>query len=40
MSDEILVMRAGEVVEQAHAAVLIEHPADTYTKALLDAVPA
>ena len=40
MADDILVMRGGEVVEQAPAADLIEQPADGYTKALLAAVPA
>ena len=39
MADDILVMRGGEVVEQAPAADLIERPTDDYTKALLDAVP-
>ena len=40
MADDILVMRDGEVVERAAAADLIRQPADGYTKALLDAVPA
>lgn len=34
---DIIVMKAGKIVEAAPADVLFEHPQDTYTKALLDA---
>ncbi|PYM07415.1 MAG: microcin ABC transporter ATP-binding protein [Candidatus Rokuibacteriota bacterium] len=37
LSDEILVMRAGRVVEHGPAARIFDHPQDPYTKALLAA---
>ncbi|AUH35465.1 ABC transporter ATP-binding protein [Paracoccus tegillarcae] len=37
MSHQIMVMRAGEVVEQGSAAAVFDAPRDDYTRALLDA---
>jgi peptide/nickel transport system ATP-binding protein len=39
ISDEVLVMQQGDVVEQAHAETLLAHPQQDYTKRLLGAVP-
>jgi peptide/nickel transport system ATP-binding protein len=39
MSDEVLVMKDGEVVERADAAQLLAHPREEYTKRLIGAVP-
>ncbi|NVP72871.1 ABC transporter ATP-binding protein, partial [Vibrio cholerae O1 biovar El Tor] len=39
MSDDILVMRQGEVVEYGSADDVFEHPQHEYTRELLDAVP-
>ena len=39
MCDEILVMYAGEIVEQAPRAVLFENPLHPYTKALIASAP-
>ena len=38
MSDRIVVMKDGHVVETAPAEELISHPKDAYTKALLEAI--
>ncbi|MDB6181603.1 ABC transporter ATP-binding protein [Paracoccus fistulariae] len=37
MSHKIMVMRAGEVIEQGTAEQIYDHPRDPYTRALLDA---
>ncbi|MBI3304239.1 MAG: hypothetical protein HYZ72_19415 [Deltaproteobacteria bacterium] len=37
LSDEIVVMRAGRIVEQGPAAEIFEHPQHSYTKALMAA---
>ncbi|MFC3147310.1 ABC transporter ATP-binding protein [Piscinibacterium candidicorallinum] len=39
ISDEVLVMKDGEVVEQADAATILERPQQDYTKRLLGAIP-
>ena len=39
ISDEVLVMKDGEVVEQASAAEILAAPKQEYTKRLLGAVP-
>jgi peptide/nickel transport system ATP-binding protein len=39
ISDEVLVMKDGEVVEQASAAEILRSPQQEYTKRLLGAVP-
>ena len=39
MADEVLVMYAGQVVEQAPAPELFDHPEHPYTEALLAALP-
>ncbi|MGK6314179.1 ABC transporter ATP-binding protein [Neorhizobium sp. DT-125] len=39
IADRIVVMQAGRIVEQAHAAELFETPRADYTRRLLDAVP-
>ncbi len=39
MADEVLVMKDGDVVEQASVAEILEHPREDYTKRLLGAVP-
>ena len=39
ISDEVLVMQQGDVVEQAHAETLLANPQQDYTKRLLGAVP-
>jgi oligopeptide transport system ATP-binding protein len=39
ISDRIAVMRDGKIVEQGTADEVCEHPSDTYTKKLLEAVP-
>ena len=39
IADEVLVMRAGRVVEQAPAEELFTRPGDEYTRALLEAIP-
>ena len=40
LADDIAVMRQGRIVEQAPAEELVTAPSHTYTRALLDAVPA
>ena len=39
MADEVLVMKDGEVVEQAGAAELLAQPQQDYTRRLLGAIP-
>ena len=39
ISDEVLVMKDGEVVEQASAAQILAAPAQDYTRRLLAAIP-
>ncbi len=39
MADRVLVMYAGQIIEQAPAAELFRHPCHPYTQALLDTVP-
>lgn len=39
MADRVLVMYAGQIIEQAPSGVLFGHPAHPYTSALLDTVP-
>ena len=39
ISDTVLVMRQGEIVEQGGVDELYTHPQHPYTRALIDAVP-
>jgi peptide/nickel transport system ATP-binding protein len=39
MADEVLVMKDGDVVEQASVEQILDHPREEYTKRLLAAVP-
>jgi peptide/nickel transport system ATP-binding protein len=39
MADEVIVMKDGEVVEQADVEQILEHPRQEYTRRLLDAIP-
>ena len=39
MADEVLVMKDGEVVEQASVQQILEAPREEYTKRLLGAIP-
>ncbi|KPF70211.1 hypothetical protein IP84_00060 [beta proteobacterium AAP99] len=39
ISGEVLVLKDGEVVEQADAATILERPQQDYTKRLLGAIP-
>ncbi|WP_395701073.1 ABC transporter ATP-binding protein [Aquabacterium sp.] len=39
ISDEVMVMKDGEVVEQASAAEILAHPKQDYTRRLMSAVP-
>jgi peptide/nickel transport system ATP-binding protein len=39
MADEVLVMKDGDVIEQAGVADILEHPREDYTKRLLAAIP-
>ncbi len=39
MADRVLVMYAGQIIEEAPAGELFEHPVHPYTRALLDTVP-
>jgi ABC-type glutathione transport system ATPase component len=40
LADSVTIMREGEVVEQGPADRVLRAPSDTYTRALIDAVPA
>jgi len=39
MADRVLVMYAGQIVEEAKAEELFRHPSHPYTRALLSAIP-
>jgi len=39
MADEVLVMKDGEVVEQASVEAILDHPQQDYTRRLLGAIP-
>jgi peptide/nickel transport system ATP-binding protein len=39
MADEVIVMKDGEVVEQADVEQILEHPRQEYTRRLLNAIP-
>ncbi len=39
MADEVIVMKDGEVVEQADVEQILEQPQQDYTRRLLDAIP-
>ena len=39
MADEVLVMKDGEVVEQASVAQILDAPKQEYTRRLLGAIP-
>ena len=39
MADEVLVMRNGEVVEQADVEQILERPQQDYTRRLIGAIP-
>jgi len=39
MADEVIVMKDGDVVEQADVAQILERPQQDYTRRLLDAIP-
>ncbi len=39
MADRVLVMYAGQIIEEAPAGEVFEHPVHPYTRALLDTVP-
>jgi peptide/nickel transport system ATP-binding protein len=39
MADEVLVMKDGEVVEQASVEAILDHPKEDYTRRLLGAIP-
>ena len=39
MADEVVVMKDGDVVEQAGVADILERPREEYTKRLLAAIP-
>ncbi len=39
MADEVLVMKDGEVVEQASVSDILDHPREDYTRRLLGAIP-
>ena len=39
MADEVLVMKDGDVVEQADVQTILERPREEYTKRLLAAIP-
>jgi ABC-type microcin C transport system duplicated ATPase subunit YejF len=37
VADEIAVMKDGRIIEQGAASEIVEHPRESYTKALLEA---
>ena len=39
MADDVIVMKDGEVVEQASAEAILEHPEQAYTRRLIGAIP-
>lgn len=39
MGDQVVVMRGGKIVEAGAMRTVFEHPEDSYTRALLDAIP-
>ena len=39
MADEVLVMRDGEIIEQASVEEILEHPQQDYTRRLIGAIP-
>ena len=39
MADEVLVMKDGEVIEQASVEAILDHPEQEYTRRLLSAIP-
>jgi peptide/nickel transport system ATP-binding protein len=39
MADEVLVMKDGEVVEQAKVEQILDHPQQEYTRRLMSAIP-
>jgi peptide/nickel transport system ATP-binding protein len=39
MADEVLVMKDGEVVEQADVESILDHPREDYTRRLIGAIP-
>jgi peptide/nickel transport system ATP-binding protein len=39
MADEVLVMKDGEVVEQASVEQILDAPREDYTKRLIGAIP-
>ncbi len=39
MADEVMVMKDGEVVEQASVEAILDHPREEYTRRLLGAIP-
>ncbi|MBT2489765.1 ABC transporter ATP-binding protein [Streptomyces sp. ISL-96] len=39
VSEEVLVMRAGKVVEYGPIAAVLDHPQDAYTRRLIDSIP-
>jgi peptide/nickel transport system ATP-binding protein len=39
MADEVMVMKDGEVVEQASVEAILDHPREDYTRRLLGAIP-
>ena len=39
LCDDIVVLRQGKIVETGAASIVMAHPADPYTRALLDAIP-
>lgn len=39
LADEVLVLKAGEVMEQGAACEVLSNPASAYTRRLLEAVP-
>ena len=39
IADRVAVMRAGRIVEQGDSVSVLEHPQQSYTRALIDAVP-